>query len=168
MQNRFLLFLTSGLLSCLMYSSCKFNPNYQGSGTEFIQGVWEEIPPVYKDSLIQYTQQNFRFTCDSVYITLQTSAKENYYADSCFNNGNWKEYAKGNYVVSNDTLYIISTFTHANFKQKLSDCYRIGRYLPAFVVKSKSADQLVLQGVQEHSPITLQLKQKTVCVPQPL
>lgn len=133
-----------------------------------MQGVWDEVPPVYKDSLIQYTQHNFRFTCDSVYITLETDAKENYYADSCFNNGNWKEYAKGNYVLSNDTLYIISTFTHANFKQKLSDCYRIGRYVPAFVVKSKSEDQIVLQGVQEHGAITLQLKERTVCVPKPL
>ena len=164
MQKTYLLFL--GLLCCL--SACKFNPNYQGRGADFIQGIWEEEPVAYQDSLIQYTRHKFRFTCDSVYITLETTSKANYYPDSCFNNGRWKEYAKGNYVVSNDTLYILSTFTHSNFKQKLSGCYRIGQYLPTFVIKKKERNKLELHGLLQHIPVTLQLKQKTTCIPKPL
>ncbi|MGV3509333.1 MAG: fumarate hydratase [Sphingobacteriaceae bacterium] len=170
MQKIFILRVFSCFLiltSCLLIS-CKFNPNYQGSGTEFLQGVWEEVPVAYQDSLIQYTKHNFRFTCDSVYITLETKAKSNYYPDSCFKDGKWTEYAKGNYVVSNDTLYIISTFTKSNWKQKLSDCYRIGQYLTAFVIKSKSDDNVELRGLQQHVPVTLQLKERTKCIPKPL
>lgn len=159
-----ILFLFSGFL----LAACKFNPNYQGRGSEFLQGVWEEVPVSYQDSLIQYTRHSFRFTCDSVYVTLETTAKANYYPDSCFNNGGWSEYAKGNYVIKNDTLYILSTFTNSNFKQKLSGCYRIGQYLPSFVIKKKAEERLELEGIQQHIPVTLQLKEKTTCVPKPL
>jgi hypothetical protein len=156
------------LFICVCFLSCKLNPNYQGKGADFIQGVWEEVPVSYQDSLIQYTRHTFRFTCDSVYITLQTKAKANYYPDSCFNKGTWNEYARGNYVVKNDTLFILSTFTKANFKQKLSGCYRIGQYVPQFVIKSKGENKLELQGLQQHIPVILQLKGRTKCVPQPL
>jgi hypothetical protein len=153
---------------CLLFAACKFNPNYQGRGEVFLQGVWEEIPVSYQSDLLQYTRHSFRFTCDSVYITLETKARANYYADSCFNNGSWKEYAKGNYVVKNDTLYIISTFTKSNFKQKLSGCYRIGQYLPKFVIKKQEQRRLELQGLQQHIPVTLELKKKITCEPKPL
>jgi len=162
-KHCFLLFLC-----CVCFSACRFNPNYQGRGSGFIQGVWEEIPVSYQDSLMQYTRHKFKFTCDSVYITLETHAKVNYYADSCFKTGTWKEYAKGNYVVQNDTLYIIGTFTKANFKQKLADCYRIGQYLPTFVITKSTANTLELRGLKQHVPLTMQLKEKISCVPQPL
>jgi hypothetical protein len=156
------------LFFSFMLGACKFNPNYQGRGEEYLQGVWEEIPVAYQDELIQYTRHQFTFTCDSVYVTLQTKAKANYYPDSCFNGGLWTEYAKGNYVVSGDTLYIISTFTKSNFKQKLSGCYRIGQYLPKFVIKKRSSNTIELEALQQHIPVTLQLKKEIECVPQPL
>jgi hypothetical protein len=164
MYKNYLFFLISFFLLC----GCKFNPNYQGKGSDFLQGVWEEDSPAYTDSLIQYTSHRFRFTCDSVYITLFTTAKANYYPDSCFNSGKWTEYAKGNYAVSNDTLYIISTFTKENFKQKLSGCYRIGQYLPTFLIKKSEANKLELQGLQQHIPLNLNLKERIKCIPQPL
>lgn len=151
-----------------MLSGCKFNPNYQGKGTEFLQGIWEEEPVYYMDSLIQYTRHSFRFTCDSVYVTLETTAKANYYPDSCFNKGKWNEYAKGNYAIKDDTLFILSTFTKANYKQKLSGCYRIGQYLPKFVIKERGQNKLVLHGSQQHIPVTLKLKERIKCVPKPL
>ena len=156
------------LASCFLLSACKFNPNYQGKGAEFLQGVWEEVPVSYQDSLLQYTRHHFRFTCDSVYVTLETKAKVNYNPDSCFNDGIWKEYAKGNYVVNNDTLYILSTFTKSNYKQKLSGCYRIGQYLPIFAIKSRTANKVELQGLKQHVPVTLELKERIQCVPKPL
>lgn len=157
------------LISCVSFlSSCQFNPNYQAKGEDFLQGVWKEVPVTYQDSLMQYTRHSFKFTCDSVYVTLETTAKANYYPDSCFNKGSWKEYAKGNYIVKNDTLFIISTFTKANYKQKLSGCYRIGQYLPTFVIKKREASQLQLQELHQHIPLTLQLTEKVICTPQPL
>jgi hypothetical protein len=157
------------ILACwVSLTACKFNPNYQGRGEDLLEGKWEEVAPTYGDSLIQYTRHSFNFTCDSVYVTLETRAKANYYPDSCFNGGRWKEFAKGNYVLKNDTLYIISTFTKPNFKQKLSGCYRIGQYTPSFIIKNKAKDKLQLQGLQQHSPISLVLKEKTNCVPKPL
>ena len=169
MQKSGFLFLIYCLsLASCFFSACKFNPNYQGRGIDFMQGVWEEIPALYKDSLMQYTHHKFKFTCDSVYVTLETHAKTNYYPDSCFKNGIWKEYAKGNYILRNDTLYIISTFTKENFKQKLSGCYRIGQYLPTFVITKREPGKLELQGLQQHVPVALRLKQKIKCDPKPL
>ncbi len=149
-------------------SACKFNPNFQGSGAELVQGTWEEEPVTYQDSLIHYTRHQFKFTCDSVYVTLETHSKANYYPDSCFNKGVWKEYAKGNYILKNDTLYLSATFTKPNFKQKLSGCYRIGQYIPSFVIKSAANNQLELKGLQQHIPLKLKLIERTKCVPQPL
>lgn len=150
------------------FSGCKFNPNLQGTGTDFVQGVWEEGSVVYQDKLLEYTKHQFTFTCDSFYAVLNTVSKVNHYEDSCYNNGNWNEYAKGVYKVSNDTLFVYSTFTRSDFKQKLSGCYRIGQYLPIFIVKKHTADSLYLQGLQQHLPVKLRLKQKTTCVPKPL
>jgi hypothetical protein len=152
----------------ICFSACKFNPNFQGRGAELVQGIWEEEPVAFRDSLIQYTRHKFRFTCDSVYITLETHSKANYYPDSCFNNGVWKEYAKGNYILNNDTLYLAATFTQPNFKQKLSGCYRIGQYIPSFVIKSSGGNVLQLEGMQQHIPIKLRLGERTKCIPQPL
>lgn len=168
MSNTTSLVLASFLFFCLALSSCTFNPNIQGRGADALQGVWEEEPSKLKDSLIQYTSHHFKITCDSFYAELSTQAKQNYYEDSCFNNGSWKEYAKGTYVVSHDTLYLLGTFTKPNYKQKLHGCYRIGQYLPVFLIKSTSSDKIELQGLQQHLPVTLKLKEKIVCNPQPL
>lgn len=151
-----------------LLASCTFNPNFQGRGSEAFQGVWDEEPYPLRDSLIQYTSHHFKFSCDSFYAVLSTTARQNYYEDSCFNQGKWKEYAKGTYVVSHDTLYLVGTFTKANFKQKLHGCYRIGQYLPVFLIKHTSEDKIELENLQLHRPVSLKLKQKIVCNPQPL
>lgn len=156
---------TLGCLALVLFS-CQFNPNVQGKGSSELQGVWEQDSVQYQDKLLEYTRHKFVFTCDSFYATLRTKAKVNQFPDSCFNGGNWAEYAKGTYVFRNDTLYILGTFTKSNFKQKISGCYRIGQYLPVFIVKEKSADKLVLKD--QHINITLNLKQKITCDPKPL
>lgn len=149
-------------------TSCKFNPNLQGQGTDYLQGVWNEEEAAYQDKLLQYTKHHIKFTCDSVYITFQTHSKTNIYPDSCFNNGIWNEYAKGTYIVVKDTLYITSTFTKPNFKQKLSGCYRIGQYLDKFVIKGHTQNSLLIENIQHHLPINLSLEKKIVCQPKPL
>lgn len=152
----------------LAMGSCKFNPNLQGKGTESIQGIWEEDSLDYQNERLLYSRHQFHFSCDSVYLTIKTFAKANIYPDSCFNNGNWTEYAKGTYLTNGDTLMLTATFTKSNFKQKISGCYRIGQYLPAFIIRKNTGDSLYLESLKQHSNIKLSLLQKTVCVQKPL
>ncbi len=156
------------ILSVIAFSSCKFNPNLQGKGTENLQGIWEEDSVDYQNERLQYSKHQFRISCDSVYITIKTFAKVNTYPDSCFNNGSWTEYAKGTYLTKNDTLIFNTTFTKSNFKQKISGCYRIGQYLPAYVIKRNTGDSLYLESTQQHQQIRMSLKEKSICVQKPL
>ena len=156
------------ILFTAVLHSCKFNPNLQGKGHDDLQGIWEEGTVPYQDQRLQYSKHRFQFSCDSVYVTVKTFAKVNMYPDSCFNNGSWTEYAKGVYESKEDTLFIKATFTKANFKQKISGCYRIGQYLPVFVIKKSGGDTLNLEGLQDHLPLILNLKERTVCVQKPL
>lgn len=149
-------------------SSCRFNPNLQGKGREDLQGIWEESNVAYQNERLQYSQHLFTFSCDSVYITINTFAKVSTYPDSCFNNGQWTEYAKGIYDMKKDTVMITATFTKPDFKQKISGCYRNGQYKPLFVIRKSTADSLYLEGLQDHLPLNLALKERTSCVPKPL
>lgn len=144
--------------------SCKFNPNIQGRGEGDLQGVWEEGSVAYQDERLQYSKHEFRFSCDSVYVLIKTFAKVNTYPDSCFNNGIWTEYAKGVYENKKDTLLITATFTKPDFKHKISGCYRIGQYTPAFLIRKTTSDTLSLESLQDNLPLNLILKQRTRCV----
>lgn len=151
-----------------LFSACKFNPNMQKTGAPEFQGIWEEAPLPFKDSLLLNTKHTFTFTCDSFYVNIETFSKVNYHADSCFKGGHWKEYAKGNYVISKDTLYLVGAFTHENFKQKLAGCYRTGVYNPKFLIRKTSPQEIELVNIHQHVPMSLNLKQKITCNPQPL
>lgn len=149
-------------------SACSSRPNIQGKGEAFMQGVWNQDSVAFSNKLSNYTQHHFKITCDSIYIDLITHSKLNLYEDSCYNNGVWKEYAKGVYAVKGDTLFVGATFTHANYKQKISGCYRIGRYDKNFLIKKKSADTLVLESLSDQREITLSLKEKINCIQKEL
>lgn len=159
---------TMMVLCIAMLSACKFNENMQGRGNKDLQGIWDEGDVAYQNERLQYSKHQFRFSCDSVYVTIKTFAKVNTYPDSCFNNGSWVEYAKGVYETKKDTLIITATFTKPDFKQKISGCYRTGQYLPAFVIKKNTIDTLYLEGIQDHLPLNLYIKQRINCVPKPL
>ncbi len=156
------------LFAFFLFASCKFNPNLQGRGEQFLQGEWTEDAVLYQGNLLEYTKHHFVFTCDSFYVSLKTYAKVNRYPDDCFNKGTWTEYAKGTYLLRRDTLYFAGTFTKSNFKQKLSGCYRIGQYLPIFIVKKHAEEKLYLENINQHLPLTLKLKKRIVCTPKPL
>ena len=156
------------LVLCLALEACRFNPDVQDTGSAFIQGEWDEIPVSYQDELLQYTRHQFRFTCDSFYLTLHTKAKTNIYPDSCFKGGYWTEYAKGTYRQSRDTIYLNGTFTKANWKQKITGSYRIGQYLDALVVEKKQNDTLSLKSLSRHVPVQLHLTKRGNCNPKEL
>ncbi len=137
--------ISSLLLISGLFASCSRLPNVQGKGEAFLQGVWNQDSIPHAGKLLNYTQHKFKFTCDSFYVDLTTHSKVNYYPDSCFNNGVWKEYAKGVYEVRNDSLILEGTYTKANYKQKISGCYQIGRYIKSFYIKSFEPNKLFLQ-----------------------
>lgn len=156
------------ILFALITISCRRLPNVQGKGELFLQGIWHQDSIANKSQLLNYTQHHFKFTCDSFYVNLTTYSKVNYYEDSCYNNGVWKEYAKGTYKVKQDTLMLIGDFTKANYKQKVSGCYRNGRYLNNFKIKLSNNQNLVLENLNDQREYNLVLKQKIVCVPKEL
>ncbi|WP_316842956.1 fumarate hydratase [Pedobacter gandavensis] len=161
------LILSLVLISAL-FAACTRLPNVQGKGEAFLQGVWNQDSIAHKEELLNYTQHKFKFTCDSFYVDLTTYSKANYYADSCFNNGVWKEYAKGVYEVRNDSLILEGTYTKANYKQKVTGCYQIGRYVRSFFVKSFEPNKLSLVNTSDQRECNLVLKEKIICEPKAL
>lgn len=152
----------------LLLSACTRLPNVQGNGEAVLQGVWNQDSITNAKQLLNYTQHKFKFSCDSFYVDLTTHSKVNYYEEDCFNKGVWKEYAKGTYAVKGDTLFLMGTFTKANYKQKVSGCYRNGRYLSNFKIKSTSKNKLVLEGLNDQKECILTLKESVTCSPKEL
>jgi hypothetical protein len=163
LSSAFCLFLLLALVS-----ACTRLPNVQGKGEAFLQGVWNQDSVLNSKELLNYTQHHFKFTCDSFYVDLTTHAKVNYYEEACFNNGIWKEYAKGKYTVKGDTLILIGVFTKSNYKQKISGCYRSGQYLTNFKIKSSKTNNLVLENLNDQRECSLILKEKITCIPKEL
>lgn len=165
--NKGLYFLLSAFL-LFTFIACVRLPNVQGNGEPYLQGVWSQDSIVNREQLLSFTKHDFKISCDSFYVDLTTFSKVNYYEDSCFNNGVWKEYAKGTYQVKGDTLFLEGNFTKPNYKQKISGCYRSGRYRPSFKIKSSEANNLVLLSLNDQREYTLVLKEKIKCVPKEL
>jgi hypothetical protein len=165
-MNKFFYLLVVCILT--ICASCQRLPDVQGKGLRSIQGVWNEDHIDHADQLLTYTQQKFKFSCDSFYVDLVTHSKVNYYEDSCFNKGVWKEYAKGVYQVKGDTILLEGTYTKSNYKQKTSGCYQIGRYLKTFYVSAAKKDTLVLENVTDQRKSVLALKEAFNCVPKSL
>ncbi|WP_443937038.1 fumarate hydratase [Pedobacter sp. MW01-1-1] len=152
----------------LSLSACAPRANIQGEGDIRMQGLWNQDSVPYSKQLSNYTQYRFKFSCDSFYLDLETHSKVNYYEDSCYNKGIWKEYVKGVYAVKGDTLFLGGTYTKANYKQKISGCYHIGQYTQNFVLKKTAANRLLLKNLSDQREIDLTLKKKVICTPKEL
>jgi len=153
---------------CFLFSACRRLPDVQGKGAVLLQGVWIQDTVPLAEQLLSNTLHKFKITCDSFYVDLTTYSKVNYYSDSCFQNGIWKEYAKGVYVMRSDSIFFEGTYTYANYKQKLSGCYHIGRYIKSFKLKKASASKLLLESTDNQRELTLKLTEKIICVPKEL
>lgn len=154
---------------CVLFVlGCRFNPNIQGEGEPFLQGIWVQDTIPHQDNHLTYSLYTFKFTCDSVFIKQDTYSKVKTVVDSCYNNGHWTEYARGVYIVRNDSLLIESVFTHDTWRQKLSGCYRIGEFLPMFKVMNHTKDSLFLQSQYHQVPIHMKKISDITCVPKPI
>lgn len=166
-QKASVLRLFLGAVVALFFlSACKFNSNYQNAGELSLQGTWIQESVPFQDELLTYSLHEFRFSCDSVYVTIQNFAKTPIIVDSCYNNGKWTEYASGLYVIRNDSLLIEATYMKENGKQKLSGCYHIGQYLPRLKINNQTADSLHLDVRNSHIPINLRKVETTTCIPK--
>ncbi|WP_245586301.1 fumarate hydratase [Olivibacter sitiensis] len=143
-------------------------PNIQGEGEAFLQGVWKQDSVPMQDKRLAYTLYEMKFTCDSVYISMDMVNKALLHADSCTRDTSWKEYAKGVYIVHQDTLMIEAYFTQQNGRYKQGGCYRTGQYLPKFSIFSHNADSLVLREEYTNKTVSMKKRQDITCVPQPL
>ncbi|MGY4383529.1 hypothetical protein ACVWYN_000548 [Pedobacter sp. UYP24] len=155
------------LIICII-TSCKRLPDIQGKGASFFQGVWTQDSIENLNTLLSFTQHKLKISCDSFYVDLITHSKVNYYSDSCFNNGVWREYAKGTYEVKNDTIFLTGTFTKQNYKQKISGCFQIGQYIKSFKVLKSEKDKLKLESTDNQRIISLTLKEHILCIPKAL
>ncbi len=167
-MNRIGFYLVLMVPCILLFTSCRRLPDVQGKGSDFMQGVWVQDSVRDAEKLLNNTHHQFKITCDSFYVDLTTYSKVNYYADSCFQNGIWKEYAKGVYLVRSDSVFFEGTYTKANYKQKLSGCYQIGRYIKSFKIKKASSDKLLLESTNNQRELSLTLNEKITCAPREL
>ncbi|MEJ7557213.1 MAG: fumarate hydratase [Pedobacter sp.] len=160
------------LVGCILFLcfvvGCTRLPDIQGKGSAAFQGVWNQDSVDNENKLLTYTKHNFRITCDSFYVDLITHSKVNYYSDSCFNNGLWKEYAKGVYAIRNDSLFLVGTYTKDNYRQKISGCYQIGQYIKSFKILKMDDEKIVMESGDNQRIINLFLKERITCVPKPL
>lgn len=156
------------ILASSVFLACQRLPNVQGKGEVFLQGVWNQDSIPNAEQLKSYTRHQFKITCDSFYVDQTTHSKVNYYEDPCYNNGVWKEYAKGVYEVRKDSLFLIGTYTKANYKQKVSGCYTVGIYRKSFLIRHADKGNLYLQNLSDERDVRLVLKEAITCVPQEL
>lgn len=163
--------LTRAYLSILLgmlftIASCYRHSDMQTQGVAGLQGVWIQDSVDNQEQLLNYTLHQFTFRCDSMYAVMDVHAKNKTIPDSCYNNGNWKEYAQGVYVQRGDSLVVEGIYTRENGRQKISGCYKNGQYLPRFKIISIAADSIVLQSKFESKPMTLRKTQDITCVPK--
>nr|WP_262903851.1 fumarate hydratase [Sphingobacterium bovistauri] len=148
------------------FASCYRHSDMQTEGVKELQGVWVQDSIPNQDQLLSYTMHEFTFRCDSIYTTMNVHAKTKTMPDSCFKNGNWKEYAKGVYVQRGDSIIVEGIYTKENWKQKGSGCYKQGQYLPRYKIISITDSLVVLQNRFESTPTVLRKKLDIICVPK--
>jgi hypothetical protein len=153
----FLLFLSS---------ACTFNKKEQASGVDYLQGKWSEDTVKNKAQLVSYQQHNFKFTCDSFYLQINSYANVNLNGGACYDKNSWIEYAKGYYQLVGDTLKLEGNFVSKQYKFKPErSCYRVGKYQENFILikEDKGTQILIIKSLQTSLTHQLKRKEKGVC-----
>ncbi len=163
MKVKFALFILI-ISSYLLTGGCSFNQKPPTKGVKFLQGKWTEDKIENKEQLVTYQQHHFTFTCDSFYLTVHSFSKINLQGGSCYDAKEWNEYAKGNYVLSKDTLKLNGNFVNKDFRYKAeTSCYRTGKYLEDFLLNSHQDSIVHITSLLTGLHHQLNLKEKLVC-----
>ena len=160
--------MLKNLLLCLfifLLSACSFNANTQDKGVAYLQGEWKEIDVPFTGDLVDFKQRDFKFTCDSFYLVLNNFSKADFAPDTCFKSGKWKEYAKGTYTLTGDTLHLKGAYASKSFKLKTSPCYTTGVFDENLLLQCQKDSQLVFKSFTS-GQIVLKLQKRLVCNPQ--
>lgn len=145
------------------------NPPVQGRGTDYLQGEWQQDSIPGQHTLLTYSLSNFKFTCDSFYIAINTVSRVNNGADSCMNKGRWTEYIKGRYEQMGDTLHLRGVFANADGSLKDNKgCFRFGPYDNYYKVKTQGDSLLTFSSSTIVLPIQAKLVKRITCTPKPL
>ncbi len=163
-QLRAYLSILVGML--FLFASCQRHSDMQGEGADYLQGIWVQDSIPGQDEMLNYTLYQLKFTCDSVYAEMRVHNKVQSIPDSCYNGGEWKEYAKGVYSIRVDSMIVDGVYTKENGKQKISGCHKQGVFGPRLLIKSTSKDSLVLENKFDSRPIVLRKIADITCVPK--
>jgi hypothetical protein len=167
MQKSFPLLAFIFLLLAL--SACSFNPSLQGKGQDYLQGEWKQDSIPMQKQLLSYSLFKFKFSCDSVFMQLNSFSKVNSGMDSCMNGGHWSEYIRGTYTQSHDTIRIKGNFCNADYTlKKQAGCFRYGPYEEFFKVSKKTDSLVQFLSTSNVIPVNLHLIKKITCNPKPL
>lgn len=149
--------------------ACSFNPNFQTHGEGYLQGEWQQDSVTMQQQLVNYSLYNFKFNCDSFFVSIKTVSKINQGVDSCTKSGKWTEYAKGVYDQRGDTLHVRGLFCNPDYSYKDPDgCLRSGVYEDSFKVKQTGDSTIQLSPVSSVISFNARLIQKSICNPKPL
>jgi hypothetical protein len=157
------------VLLVLSFAACKFNPNMQGRGADYLQGEWQQDTSALQKKLVNYSLYHLKFSCDSFFVSIKTISKVNPGADTCIKGGTYTEYAKGVYEHRNDTLHVRGLFCNANLTYKdPTGCFRSGVYEEYFKVVKQSDSLVQFNPTSSVVPINTRLIKRTTCNPKPL
>ncbi|MBC7653003.1 MAG: hypothetical protein H7098_00850 [Oligoflexus sp.] len=148
----------------ILTGGCSFNPKPPSQGVDFLQGKWTEDTVENKEQLVAYQRHRFTFTCDSFYLTIHSFSKVNLQGGSCYDAKEWNEYAKGNYILSKDTLKLNGNFVNKDFRYKAeTSCYRTGKYIEDFMLNSHQDSTVHITSLLTGLHHQINLKEKLVC-----
>jgi len=156
------------LFFVLILASCRFNQAVQKPGVVFLQGEWAQDSVKLQKKLLNYTLYQFRFSCDSVFITTDNFSKVNYGTDTCMNKHKWKEYVRGKYELHHDTLRVRGLYCNPDFSLKNTGCFHIGVYEDLFKLQKQSDTLLHVLSFSSTVPFDIHLTKKITCNPKPL
>lgn len=146
----------------VVLTACWFNTSTQKPGAKYLQGKWAEVSDFKNFDLIEYKKRDFKFTCDSFYLTLNNSSEANFEQDSCYKNGKWTEYVKGVYTLKGDTILLKGAYVSKTFKFKKSACYTTGSFEETFLYQSSSDSVLKIKSFTNGNMV-FKLQQRLVC-----
>ena len=148
-------FLWCPAVILLLLAACRFNPDIRNDEFGHLYGTWVQDSVAMQDRLLQYTLHEFRFTADSVYVTLRTTASVKKIADACYGDGHWTEYTRGQYIVRGDSLLVEGWYREPDGRLKTAGCHHIGKYRPRLGIVYQSPDSLALKNPLDQHVISL-------------
>ncbi|MGZ3873867.1 MAG: hypothetical protein ACXVJD_13175 [Mucilaginibacter sp.] len=169
MQKPFAFYLFVFTLITTFGFSCRFNPDMQTPGQNYLQGEWQQDSVAGQKQLVSFSLYRLKFSCDSFFVAIHSYSKVNTGADTCMRSGRWTEYCRGTYEQKHDTLHMKGQFCNADMTLKDDKgCFRSGDYEEFFKISKKTDSLVQFASTSSVIPINAHLVKRTSCTPKPL